>query len=263
MRAAAYCTCSVYILPELLAYLRERYTVTRFREVLHIHLPNHAEEGDVFFFPYGTMVCWGVGIEGEKNLLAEIRQFEQESDQVEEDEFTYVYGTHAKLEDDEITVPDQNTLTKLAFSHGLAQSAKLGSFEQAIHKTVHITQQLPEVLAKKGRITLSRREIRRMMGRLFLVRSSINLHQELLDTPEFFWEHPDLEPYYAMVAHYLDRERRVNVLNQRLKILQELFDVLNTELNHQHSSRLEWTIIGLIVIEVVLYLGEILKVFKG
>jgi len=56
-----------------------------------------------------------------------------------------------------------------------------------------------------------------------------------------------------LVAHYLDRERRVSVLNQRLRIVQELFDMLAAELNHQHSSRLEWTIIVLIVIEVLLH----------
>lgn len=45
----------------------------------------------------------------------------------------------------------------------------------------------------------------------------------------------------------------MSVLNQRLRIVQELFDMLAAELNHQHSSRLEWTIIVLIVIEVLLH----------
>jgi len=79
----------------------------------------------------------------------------------------------------------------------------------------------------------------------------------LLDTPEFFWEYSELEPYYRLVAHYLDIERRVNVLNQRLTVLKELFDMLNNEINHKHSSRLEWTIIWLIVIEVIIELSKV------
>lgn len=264
MRCVAYCTATSFDNARLTNYLRNSYRFARFREVLHIQIdcvrrvgdPSAKQAGDVFFFPFGTLVCWGLEEEQERKILQEIRPFEQQRlDAIEDDIFYYAYGASPKIEDDEIVLPDQHDLTKLAFSHGLAQSVKLSVFEQTIQKTIHLTKELPELLAHQGNIKLSRKDIRRMMGRLFIDRSSINLHQELLDTPEFFWEHSDLETYYALVAHYLDRERRVNVLNQRLRILQELFDMLAAELNHQHSSHLEWTIIVLIVIEVLLHVA--------
>lgn len=275
MRCVAYCTSTAFDIPRLLGYLKAKYPLTRYREVIHIQLPSKENsEGDVFFFPYGAMVCWGLNELQEQLLFPEMREFElQHLEQIESDVFSYIYATAsnsgivqnpvslAKIEDDEIILPDHDVLTKLAFSHGMAQSVKLAAFELTIQKTIHLTRALPELLEKTGSVQLSRKDIRRMMGRLFIDRSSINLHQELLDTPEFFWEHSDLEPYYAQMAHYLDRERRVSVLNQRLAILQELFDMLATELNHQHSSRLEWTIIWLIVIEVFLtVMKDILKI---
>ncbi len=253
MRCVAYCTATGFDTAGLLGYLRSNYTVSRYREVLHIQL--RPTDADVFFFPYGALVCWGLELSEERQILQSIREFEQQHvEPVEDDVFTYEYGTQAKIVDDEIILPERDILTKLAFSHGMAQSVKLAVFEQTIQKTIHLTRELPELLAQRGNIRLSRKDTRRMMGRLFIDRSSINLHQELLDTPEFFWEHSDLEPLYAQMAHYLDRERRVNVLNQRLVILQELFDMLAAELNHQHSSRLEWTIILLIVTEVLLHI---------
>lgn len=57
-----------------------------------------------------------------------------------------------------------------------------------------------------------------------------------------------------MTANYLDVRNRVEILNQRLDIIHDLFEVLGTELNHVHSNRLEWTIICLIVIEVIIAL---------
>ena len=90
------------------------------------------------------------------------------------------------------------------------------------------------------------------MGELFIERNSINLHLDVLDAPEFFWEYPEMEPLYKMMSNYLDIKSRVEVLNQRLDVVHELFEMLGNELNHQHSSRLEWTIICLIVIEVLL-----------
>ena len=275
MRVVAYCTSTGFKTNNLSAYLKLAYGAKRIREVLYAQIPfkkqtsenteSEDKGGEVFFFPFGALVCWGLSEAQEEQILSEIQPFEQQPiDLLEKDVFYYIYGEKPKIEDDEIILPNHDSLTKLAFSHGLAQSVKLGVFEQTIQKTIHLTKELPELLATQGSIKLSRHDIRRMMGRLFIDRSSINLHQELLDTPEFFWEHSDLESYYALVANYLDRERRVNVLNQRLRIVQELFDMLAAELNHQHSSRLEWTIIGLIVIEVVLHvLTDILKVRIG
>lgn len=256
MRCVAYCITTSFDTVRLTAYLKSTYTHSRLREVLYVQInpDNHPDEGHVFIFPFGVLVCWGLTEESERKILKEIRPFEQQHlEVIEEDVFSYIYGNDAKIEDDEITLPDHEILTKLAFSHGIAQSVKLTVFEHTIQKTIHLTRELPELLANQGNIKLSRKDIRRMIGRLFIDKSSINLHQELLDTPEFFWEHADLEVYYALTAHYLDRERRVSILNQRLVILKELLDMLSAELNHQHSSRLEWIIIWLIMIEVLLH----------
>jgi uncharacterized Rmd1/YagE family protein len=79
----------------------------------------------------------------------------------------------------------------------------------------------------------------------------------VLDTPEFFWDHSDLEPFYTIIANELDIKTRGQILNQRLDVVRELFEMLGNELNHQHSSRLEWIIIGLIVSEVVISLLQV------
>ena len=92
------------------------------------------------------------------------------------------------------------------------------------------------------------------MGELFITRNSINLNMDILDTPEFFWEYPELEPTYLLMANYLDVRTRVEILNQRLNVLRDLFEMLGSELNHSHSNRLEWTIILLILIEVIISL---------
>ena len=90
------------------------------------------------------------------------------------------------------------------------------------------------------------------MGEIFLERNSINLHSEVLDTPEFFWNYPELEPFYRRTAHYLDVVKRVEALNKRLNVVYELFGILSTEVNHRHTVRLEFIIVLLILIEVLL-----------
>lgn len=264
MECYAFCSATAYQIKPLFESLRGRFKTTLYRDVVHIEVPGPESFGDVFYFSYGTTVCWSMSKDRALQFLEEARPFEvQRYEEVEVDEFTYLYDSSSvpKIAEDEIILPNQDILTKLAISHGLAQSVKLGAFEVAVQKTFNNMQYIPENLARKGRISLSRIEIRRKMGELFLERNSITLHVNVLDTPELFWDYPELEPLYRMIANHLDIEKRGHVLNQRLEVIHELFEMLGTELNHQHSSRLEWIIIGLIVIEVVVtVLKDVLRI---
>lgn len=256
MDCCAFCTASSYTIKPLYEVMRVSYKTTLYRDVVHVAMENERVVCDVFFFPYGVTVFWGVDKEtGLKILKEEISNFEQEKGtEVETDVFTYEYGDAIKIVEDEITLPNQSILTKLAISHGIAQSVKLGTFETSLQTTFELTKKLPEDLAKYGRISLSRQDIRRKMGELFLTRNSINLNMDVLDTPEFFWEYPELEPLYMMTANYLDVRTRVEILNQRLNVIHGLFEMLTTELHYSLSNRLEWAIIWLILIEVIISL---------
>ncbi len=253
MDCCAFCHAVAYKLKPLKEELQNKYKTNMYRDVIHVEIPMDEQVCDIFYFSYGSMVCWGLGKEQAFKFLELSKPFADPlSEEIDTDEFTYIQGESAKIVEDEITLPNRDPLTKLAISQGIAQSIKLGNFEIAIQKTFALTKQIPEDLAKYGKISLSRNQIRKKMGQLFIERNSINLHLDVLDQPEFFWEYPELEPLYTLIANYLDLANRVEVLNQRLSIVHELFEMLGNELNHQHSSRLEWTIICLIVIEVVL-----------
>ncbi len=256
MRCTGFSTASSYDLPRLNQSLQGRGTTQLFREVLHLQYKHDKlVRGDCFFFSYGTVVFWGFSIEEEQEALKLLKEFEREpGTRVEIDEFTYAIGPQMKIEEDQIVLPNKNILSKLAISYGIAQSVKLTTFEDTIQKTIDLTKNLPIDLARKGKIGLSRREIYNKMGEIFIERSSINLHSDILDTPEFFWEHPKLEAFYRRTVHYLEVARRADLLNKRLNVLHELFEILSDELKHQHSSRLEWTIIILIVFEVAIAL---------
>ncbi len=253
MRCTGYCTASSYDIPKLFQFFVNQGPAQIFRDVVHIEVKKDKAKGDIFFFSYGVIVSWGLTDIEEKAHLFYIKEFEREPNhKIELDEFTYTYGETLTIERDEIILDSKSVLTKLALSHGIAQSVKLTIFEDLIQKTIGLTKDLPAELARKGKISLSRKEISKKIGELFTKRSFINLHLEILDVPDFFWDYPELEPFYRKSAHYLDVGKRGDSLNKRLKVIHELFEILSGELNHHHSSRLEWIIIVLIVMEVIL-----------
>jgi uncharacterized Rmd1/YagE family protein len=256
MRCTGYCTAAGYDIPRLFQFLQMVGTSQLYRDVIHFQpKEDKSVKRNIFYFPYGVAVLWGFEEEEERNFLANLKKFEKESlSKIELDEFSFNYGDKMKIEEDLITLQKKDILTKLSISFAIAQSVKLTVFEEAIARTIEHSKQIPKELALKGKITLSRKETSQKMGELFLERNYINLHTEILDTPEFFWEHAELEPFYRRTILYLDMSKRVELLNRRLNLLHELFEILGNELNHQKSSRLEMTIIILIVIEVVVVL---------
>lgn len=257
-RCSAYCTASYYQLKNLLTTLQEKNaSPTHFRSGDVIHRTFGKDQGDVFYFYYGTVVMWRLDKSEEIQILAELREFEESPvEPPEVEESRYQSGKAAKISKDDITIPADNVVTKLAFSHGLAQSVKLGVFEKLVDRRIEATRYAPESLAKKGRIPVARNRLTKMMGELFLERNSINLHTDILDTPEFFWENSDLEPLYRLIAQDLDIFARITVLNKRLDILKELFEMLSNELENRHSSSLEWIIIVLIFIEIMIVMAK-------
>lgn len=265
MRCSYYCVGDIYDIDELSKFLRAEGREPKFYDnVIHIRKENEeGSGGDAFLFPYGCAIFWGLEEEAEHQILADIRPYVGHPLMFPtHDQSTFHYGdiTAIEEEDDEIVLESDDVLIKLSLSHGLSQSVKLEWLEESVSRTIERTRHLPEELARKGKISMSRKNLSKKIGALFSERNSINLHNDILDTPEFFWRRPRYEPYYLMASEYMDITTRLDILNRRLDVIHELYDILSSELNHRHSSRLELTIILLILIEVVVVLrNELLK----
>ena len=248
----------------------------------------------IFCFPYGCTVFWGCTKEEEERFINMLAPFAVEpvSDMEREesyDDFAYLYGTSPLILHYEITLTSNDPEEKLALSFSLAQSAKLFVFEDRVDGTITSTKHIPIHLAEFGKINVSRKEISKLTGKVFLERNEVNLHSDILDTPEWFWEADLWEPRYVAFCKYLDLPNRINILNKRLDILRELLNVLETQLDNSHryvhgvlvlfggggvcrghlvltssfppplpySTKLELIVIALIIVEVVLQVLEI------
>jgi uncharacterized Rmd1/YagE family protein len=152
-------------------------------------------------------------------------------------------------------------LLKLSISHALAQSTKLSVYEERVMEIVEETKDLPEILATTGQVKMSRKQIAQLIGRVFIQKSAVNLLSTVLDTPEFFWSAPDaMQALYKRCCEYVEYENRVEVLNSRFQVLQEMLDMLRDHQNNFHTARLEWIVIWLIVVEVVVGLFECMSI---
>ncbi len=264
MRCASYCTAAEYNISQLVDHLNDAGLEPKyFDDVVHAQKENKNRDHlvDIFFFPFGCVTIWGADETQERDIL---KQFE--IDTVEKllnptSDFIYYKPdvgaprTYINEEKNEIILNEDSVFIKLSISHALAQSVKLNSLELSIATLLEQTSPIQKELARTGGVSLSKKQISKQVGILFNERYSVNLHSDILDTPEFFWRRPSFEPLYLMTAEFQDIQIRQNILNHRLDTIHELYQILSNELNYKHSTRLEVIIILLIGIEVVVGLS--------
>jgi uncharacterized Rmd1/YagE family protein len=89
------------------------------------------------------------------------------------------------------------------------------------------------------------------IGELFILRINIHLQGSVLDAPELMWAEPQLEPVYGAVRSYLEMNQRVELLTDRLGVLEDLLRVLKEQLGQTHGEYLEWIVVVLIAAEIV------------
>lgn len=265
MRCSSHCTASGYKIDELVHYLNEQGLEPKyFNEVIYIQKEwkNNESPIDIFFFPFGSLVIWGADESQEKNIINLVENYETGKLVIPTSDFIYFKyddsseKTYIDEESNEIILNHRSAFVKLSMSHALAQSVKLNVLEISVSDLLVKTSPIQQELANTGRVSLSKKEISKQIGILFNERYSINLHSDILDTPEFFWRRPSYEPLYLMTVEFQDIQVRQNILNHRLNMIHELYEILSNDLNYKHSTRLEWIVIILIGFEVILALNH-------
>ncbi|OII76458.1 hypothetical protein cand_001870 [Cryptosporidium andersoni] len=210
-----------------------------------------------YIFRFGCVVGWDLTRAERVAIINILKSFIKQplptqSEEYQDDDMTYVWADSRIIRHDNIHLVSDNILERLAYSYAMGQSVKLSVFENVVDGTIESTRSLPESLAKSGTIKHNREDISKRIGELFINRFYINLQTDILDTPDIFWDLQEYETYYLCCRNYLEIPKRAEILNQRLDIIKDLYDMLNNELSLQHGYKLEWIVIYLICAEIVI-----------
>ncbi|ODN04073.1 Required for meiotic nuclear division protein 1 [Orchesella cincta] len=231
-------------------------------DVIHVSAkyPIGNEPREIFFFREGAVIFWNVPYLERVNVLKFLKDYSEETyrqgDIEEEVEYmSYMHSDQSatRLLRGKVHLGSDSSnklLEKYAFANALASSVKLGIWETTLEKYVEGIEHITEALKRAEEIKLTRAEVLQKTGELFALRHQLNLHSDLLDTPDFYWERERLETLYQKTCDYLSINRRTKVMNEKLTQCCELLELVSSHLTDHHHTRLEWMIIVLIMIEV-------------
>ncbi|ETI20034.1 hypothetical protein G647_09049 [Cladophialophora carrionii CBS 160.54] len=234
---------------------------------------------EMFVFSYGVVVFWNFSERQEKDVLADfafativdpntnivspltLTTNALEEEDFETEEFHFEYNneiSRPRVYNDMITLRTGDHMIKLAISHAIAQSTKLGFFEEAMAAQMEAAKDVPGKLAKTGELGMKREEVIKLLGGLFKSRVDVNLSSNVLDVPNLIWDsEPTLHPLYNAVREYLEIKPRIQVLNERCRVFLDLAEVLSDYISDNKMSQINWIIIVLIVISILVTCSEV------
>ncbi|PWZ01646.1 DUF155-domain-containing protein [Testicularia cyperi] len=220
---------------------------------------------ELVILPYGVLVMYNFSAAEERSIIEDVlssgcarEPIAEEARETEAFHFCYDPNISApRIFNDFFTFRAPNHLLKLSLAHAIAQSTKLSVFEERMQATLELTSHIPKEMASTGELKLKRREALRLTGRLFKLRVDVNLTSNVLDTPELFWSEASLKLLYDAIRDYLEIDERVENLNERLAVANDLLEIIHEHIANTAMSKITWIVIILIVVACAVAVGEI------
>lgn len=147
-------------------------------------------------------------------------------------------------------------LIMLNVSQSVALDYYAGITEQLLEDTRHHTS----YLETKGKLDIGGKKLKKYIGKVLNVKNKISENLYIFDSPDAVWDDEKLNKLNIELKKKFDLKDRYQTISQQLNIVKENLDLFKDIMFHKESSKLEWIIIILIVIEVIdLFLLKIIK----
>ncbi len=136
----------------------------------------------------------------------------------------------------------------------IGQSVALDYYEVLTDELISSSKHYILQLEKQGKISISKTNLLKYIGKVLNVKNSIVDNLYILDDPNMVWDSDELSQLNRHLKANFDINTRFKDLDYRLQIVENNLTLFTDVLNVRESSRLEWFIIILIIFEIIISL---------
>ena len=157
-----------------------------------------------------------------------------------------------------IAMKDLSAQRLLLVADALAKSVSLGRDEREVNAVLDIIEPFAADLARNGRPPWKRRSMLKLIGQTLLVQHRVSGRVAVEEKPDVLWDRPDLERLYARLEDEYELKERSETLKHKLDVIVETARALTDMIDADRATRLEATIVVLIIAEIVITIGQII-----
>ncbi len=209
----------------------------------------------LYVFRYGVISFFGYSEADLSQLLNEIKPFCKEWRE------SYITETmdmelvsdqeEAMIDHDKVILPESNVEgIRLALLH-LSQSVALDYFEGLSEQAMKETRQHTTYLEQKGKLDIGGKKLKKHIAKVLNINNQISENLYIFDSHEVVWEDLELDRLDKGLKQIFDLKERYRNIKEQGNVIKDNLSLFMNIMDHRESSRLEWIIIILILVEVI------------
>lgn len=205
---------------------------------------------------FGAVTFWNVPYRLRSEFLKEIQPLVRSKKgayHYDEDTKVLIGGEAVKITFDKVFLPKLAVEHIKIISYVLSQSVALERYEDEIETSLSEIGVIVENLKSSGRAMLTEKQLLKQIGNALSVKQTAVAHLSLFDKPEEVWESPELENLYNRMSAEYELQDRFDVLDEKIKYLSDISQMLMSFLAEKQNAFLEKIIIVLIAVDIVIW----------
>ena len=139
----------------------------------------------------------------------------------------------------------------LVMADALAKTVALARDEREVNAVFDVIEPFAFQLAHSGRPPFRRKAMLRLIGQALLAQHRVSGRVAVEEKPDVLWDRPDLERLYARLEDEYELKERAGALKRKLDVIVETAHALTDIIDADRATRLEATIVVLIVAELI------------
>ena len=204
---------------------------------------------------YGAVVFFDTEFPIERKFLEDLAPLVTHSyAQVETEEVMIRVSPQDRegVESGTVIVKDATSQRLELVAAALGKSVALAQYEADVAVNFEQIEPFATQLEHFGRGGRNMEQILRHIGRALLNEYKMVARVEVVDRPELLWERPELEQLYLRLEDEFELRERAATLDRKLDLISRTANTVLDLLQKRRSSRVEWYIVILIILEIAL-----------
>src|ERR1700751_3518297 len=215
-------------------------------------------------FRYGVTVFIGLSADEEGEFLERLHSRAFGKITPYEEEWAKIQVRESEESSPNIPVGGPIVLRELSLQRllivadALAKSVVLARDEKQVANVLDTIEPFARELARSGQTSRNRSDLLKLLGSALLVQQRVSGRVAVGDKPDVLWDRPDLERLYARLEDEYELKERAETLKRKLDTIVENERKLPVMIESNRSTRLEATVVILILAEILLTIGQII-----